>query len=394
MENELEEREQINKLIADDIKYLQGNEIGLQRDTIVYFSEEISSPLKKALAKIKKFDTKILTQMSIVDLRNFYDDNINSLAHASRAFFSNPTDKKIQNNLIEQARLFNEFIENITNKKKYTNIKIGGSVSAGRVDISQKINALSERIKSLEEEQKPLNEIIIRNEQNDKRYLSQIDEIKKSVTDLQSSDSQIEINKMLIQTKALFDEATNSKHLINDEVTELKRAKEGHIAYELSKQFGEKCEALKKQKRLHFWMMDIFMTIILLSNSMLWILPIQELFSIKDIELWQHFLVAFSLNLPLIVIVSFHLNEYTKLNKLYEEYENKRIMAATFVNNLKNLKSELQTDEKDLLELIKTPFEKIFDNPVHSIYGDKSGDKNIGLDQLEKFASIFEKIKK
>ncbi|MDO8454987.1 MAG: hypothetical protein Q7S59_10495 [Sulfurimonas sp.] len=49
--------------------------------------------------------------------------------------------------------------------------------------------------------------------------------------------------------------------------------------------------------------------------------------------------------------------------------------------------------KEDLLGLLTISLEKIFDNPVHSIYGDKSGDKNIGLDQLEKFASIFEKIK-
>ncbi|MBW6489013.1 hypothetical protein [Sulfurimonas sp.] len=48
----------------------------------------------------------------------------------------------------------------------------------------------------------------------------------------------------------------------------------------------------------------------------------------------------------------------------------------------------------DTLNEIRSVLNKIFDNPVHSIYGDKSGDKNIGLDQLEKFASIFEKIKK
>ncbi|MFA5454370.1 MAG: hypothetical protein WC272_03520 [Sulfurimonas sp.] len=90
----------------------------------------------------------------------------------------------------------------------------------------------------------------------------------------------------------------------------------------------------------------------------------------------------------------------TKAKKLYEEFDYKRIMAQTLINNFALFKKELlgndtsvSSNEK-LLNLIRTPLDKIFDNPVHSIYGDKSGDKNIGLDQLEKFASIFEKMKK
>jgi len=68
-------------------------------------------------------------------------------------------------------------------------------------------------------------------------------------------------------------------------------------------------------------------------------------------------------------------------------------MAQTLINNYNRLKEDFTQEQDKLLDLLKAPIEKIFDNPVHSVYGDKSGDKGLGIDQLEKLVSIAEKLK-
>jgi len=68
-------------------------------------------------------------------------------------------------------------------------------------------------------------------------------------------------------------------------------------------------------------------------------------------------------------------------------------MAQTLINNYNRLNEDFTQDQDKLLDLLKTPIEKIFDNPVHSVYGDKSRDKGLGIDQLEKLVSIAEKLK-
>ncbi|WP_148295270.1 hypothetical protein [Sulfurospirillum multivorans] len=47
------------------------------------------------------------------------------------------------------------------------------------------------------------------------------------------------------------------------------------------------------------------------------------------------------------------------------------------------MNEDFTQDQDKLLDLLKAPIEKIFDNPVHSVYGDTSGDKGLGIDQLE-----------
>lgn len=116
--------------------------------------------------------------------------------------------------------------------------------------------------------------------------------------------------------------------------------------------------------------------------------------SYTQINFWHFMMLKLTINIFLFIHVAFTLSEYTKAKKSYEEFDYKRIMAITLVNNYTRLKNELGLDQDKAFELIRTPFGKIFDNPVHSIYGDKSGDKNIGLDQLEKITSIIEKMKK
>lgn len=349
------------------------------------------------------------------ELIESYADLLTHLKTASMNFLKKPSNKNFQFTLTNAAKKINEFandpsfqahLQLINSTNKYS---ISESVQKAVDEVKknhpylgskkvfelskqdQQLEAIDKRLKTLEQEQKPLNELHIKADQEKKELAKKIDEIKQSIEHLQSSDAQIEITKILTQSKSLFDEAKDSKQLVNDEVKKLMQAKEGQVAYTLSEQFSVKCENLKNEVGNNLKSLTIALSLFLFWNAFLFFGFYSKLF---EIEYWQFIIFKITLNIPFAFFLVITFNEYTKAKRLYEEYEHKRIMAATLVNNLERLKNELHADEKDLLELIKVPFEKIFDNPVHSIYGDKSGDKNIGLDQLEKITSIIEKMKK
>lgn len=113
-----------------------------------------------------------------------------------------------------------------------------------------------------------------------------------------------------------------------------------------------------------------------------------------SMDFWHFMMLKLTINIPLLFYVLFTLNEYIKAKKLYEEFDYKRIVAITLINNYNQLKNEFEVTNQQALDLIQTSFEKIFDNPVHSIYGNKNEDKNFDFGQIEKLASIFERIKK
>ncbi|MDO8454988.1 MAG: hypothetical protein Q7S59_10500 [Sulfurimonas sp.] len=241
--------EELSKKILNDIQYIKDNFELLQKRLADYqISTDTLNEIRSVLNFFRTFDFSFISTM----------DNQGEILNVENQFspYKISMEAFIERSDLQQRR--ENFIAN--NKKMYeymgTLIHVETENEASKVDKIEgpynEIQDFKKRIEILEEEQKPLNEIIIKNEQNDKRYLTQIDEIKKSITDLQSSDSQIEINKMLMQTKVLFDEATNSKQLISDEVTEPKRAKEGHIAYELSIQLQNKSKRLGFQSFLRF----------------------------------------------------------------------------------------------------------------------------------------------
>ena len=368
--DEADEREQIKAKIIEDINFLQTNEIGIRTSLRSYFSDiKEFAPVEKALNTVKMNTTKYLDTGSINTLHTFYTNFINRFTIAARAFINNTSSSNIHNELIESAKNFNEFIDQLemTNSTKNTGVKIGGGgIVVGGVDLGQEI-------------------------QN----------IKESISDLQSSDTQIEITKILTQANQLFEKAKTSEQLLNNEIQELKQAKEGHIAYKLSKELQHKSDDLKKEYEKKVgsiswkpWELKGFygaIAILLLVNLISWGIY----FSCNlNIDFWQYMMLKLTINIPLIIYVAFALNEYTKAKKLYEEFDYKRILAQTLMNNYNQFKIDFTDDKDKLLDLIKTPLEKIFDNPVHSIYGDKSGDKNIGLDQLEKITSIIEKMKK
>jgi hypothetical protein len=215
---------------------------------------------------------------------------------------------------------------------------------------------------------------------------------EQQIKKLQSNETQIELTSLLTQIKVLFQEAEKSKELIYDSVKELINAAEGHTAYHLAIELQKKSEQNNtemKEKKKAFT--NSFSMIILLNFLMIVIYFFNPW--IQNFNVSVLIITKFSILLPFIFYTFFCLNEYTKAKRLYEEFDYKKIMAQTLMNNYNRLKGDFTQDEDKLLDLLKAPIEKIFDNPVHSVYGDKSGDKGLGIDQLEKLVSIAEKLK-
>lgn len=430
---EQEERERLTKKANDDIAYLIKESEQVRGLIRLHFDnskkiEEIDS----VFHIIETIEPTLFSTGTIEQFRSFYTNIINRFKMAIKGFLINPHIDNARNELLESAKAFNtyaqilveaqenrsdlstneqeilenlskEHLEEILQKDKQTEeyfqpqleqikaTSIDPKKIFGLSKQDQLLQNIDKRLKVLEQDQKPLNELQIKADQERKEYSKKFDELKKSIDDLQSSETQIEITKILTQTKTLFDEAKNSKQLVNNEVQKLIKATEREVAYTLSEQFEKKTASLKRPIWINFTL--IFILILVLSFQGMKYVELMLDPKITNEAYWHSLVMVLLIKLPLIFLILFVLNEYTKAKKLFEEYEHKRIMAATLVNNLERLKNELHADEKDLLELIKVPFEKIFDNPVHSIYGDKSGSKNIGLDDLDKITSILEKLK-
>lgn len=394
--SDLKEREQLKSKAIEDIDFLKSKEIDIRTILRSYFSDiQVFAPIDAALSTITMNSTDYLDTGNIESLRNFYANFLNRFTIAARAFLNNQSNKNTQNELIEAAKAFNEFIKSITNEKKDTNIKTGGGLFVGGVDINKKIDALSERIESLET--KP-DEIV--------------NTLKKTLGDAEYSSRNAK--EFADKAESSYSDTSNYVEKIKNELdTIMLKGNETlnhNISMVLTDQLQDKAtklkeEALQKLGNISWNPVKILgfygaIELALLVNITIWATYFFIVACIVKLDFWHFMIFKLTINIPLFVYVAFTLNEYTKAKKLYEEFDYKRIMAQTLMNNFALFKKELlgndtsvSSNEK-LLNLIKTPLEKIFDNPVHSIYGDKSGDKNIGLDQLEKFASIFEKMKK
>lgn len=383
---EQEEREQIKVKIIEDIDYLKKNENEIRTALVKIFpNSQDAISVDIALNTLKMNGTSYLDTGTLETLKTFYTNIINQFTIVSRAFLSDISNKNSQNKLIESAKGFNEFTNSISIKDTPKEINFQLKHDGG-VGLSQEFDKIYLRINNLEN--RP-NEIT--------------DTLNKNLNDVQNSSKSAKEYVDKIQTLH-----TNAQYYNENLKTEFDNLKiksnellNHNISMVLSDQFHDKAKFLntEAEKKLGLiswkpWKLSGFYgatAILLLVNLISWIVY----FTVNsEIEFWHFMMLKLTINIPLIIYLVFTLNEYMKAKKLYEEFDYKRIMSITLVNNYDRLKNELGLGQDKAFELIKTPFEKIFDNPVHSIYGDKSGDKNIGLDQLEKITSIIEKMKK
>lgn len=270
-------------------------------------------------------------------------------------FAENKENKELEENYIESAKNIIKKLSIFSNDKTQNNI--------------ENISMTAEELKILQEKFRKLE--IKTDEQN---FLAYIKEALQQLND----------------AKELFERAKLAESLINDEVQELKKAKEGHIAYTLSDKLNEKVSKCKEDVRTQFILFILSIIGIVFINCTM--LGLSDKL-IQENHFWELLTMKILFNLPLVLLIFFFLNQFVKAKRLHEEFDYKVIMAQTLMNNYNRLKDDFTQNQDKLLDLLKAPIEKIFDNPVHSVYGDKSGDKGLGIDQLEKIISIASKLK-
>lgn len=235
-------------------------------------------------------------------------------------------------------------------------------------------------------------------------YRNIINRFTTAVKGFQTNTQNVNTRNELVESAKAFNNFANA--ITTNK--ELNKVKEGLVSSFLSDEFEKKATKLEEEanKRLGelswsfilSFRMAIFITVLI--NLCLWYFyidgkitsPINVITGTKSsMDFWHFMMLKLTINIPLLFYILFTLNEYVKAKKLYEEFDYKRIIAITLINNFNRLKNEFGVTNEQALQLIQASFEKIFDNPVHSIYGNKSEDKNFNVGEIEKLASIFKK---
>lgn len=328
------------------------------------------------------FETGTLRQATL-----FTTSVLGRFAKAVRAFNKNNISKNAKSELLESAKEFDNFIKQVTaHEQDKSKKEVNNDVSLW--------NTLSKRLDELEK--KP-NELLSEMQ----KTLHEIDDIGVQLKDRERESKQL-LEKLENKNSKFEDYIATKKDNFEKIEAQGKEILNRNISLVLSEQFVLKSENLKNEaidKLGNFILLPkgfrgaIFL--IFFINIILWIIYFYpfSIFVSKELGFWNFMMLKLTINIPLIIYTIFSLNEYSKAKKLYEEFDYKRIMATTLVNNYMRLKNEFELSEEKAFQLIQIPFEKIFDNPVHSIFGDKSNESNLNLDTFQKISSIIEKVK-
>lgn len=390
----------LKKRVISDIDYIKSKSENLEKSLLKY---QLSEDLSKQIQSI--IDYFVITDFSFIE--DISQENLLIIKNAFSPYkhaletYINYSDSNNLNKFIDAHSKIYEFIENVINTIKEAFSPVNQeNITDEHMGIQKRLDEIEVRYDNdLADFQKKSDKIIENFEEKSKKILVLSGRDRDDVLNCSSkaNGSLDEMKKIYEKTKEYIN---NTKSEIEELKTTSKKTLNHNISMVLSEQFHDKAGLLKDEaeKKLGIlslkpWNFSGFygaMAILLFVNFVSWTIY----FSCElNIDFWEYMMLKLTINIPLIIYVAFALNEYTKAKKLYEEFDYKRIMSITLVNNYDRLKNELGLEQDKAFELIRTPFEKIFDNPVHSIYGDKSGDKNIGLDQLEKITSIIEKMK-
>lgn len=416
--DDMKEWQHIKSKAIEDIEYLKSKEIDIRTLIRSYFPDlQTFAPIDIALNTIKLNNHDYLNTESIESLQNYYTNFLNRFTIAARAFLNNSSNKNTQNELIESAKVFNDFITTISTVKQ--NSSLSEPKGLGNILSQNHDKSLVELIEDNQQKQNSSNatKLVEQAAQN-----IQLNDLEKRIENLEKNPEEIikALNENLKQSEKLASNANElsqkSEQTLEDILKFKQEATEQHekLVSKLENTINQKISVLlsdqleKKSSRL--WLETIakflffvitVMFLFMFNKSFLELylnistLPIapQIYPALSKMEFWHFIVLKLSMNIPLFIIVGFAMNEYSKSKKLYEEYEFRKILTITLFNNYERLTKELGLVKEDLTDSLKSSLDKIFDNPIHSIYGDKSGDKNIDLDQLEKVTSIMEKMK-
>lgn len=378
--------ETLKKRVTDDINYIKTEAETLEKRLINHnLSSEISQQVQSVLDYFAvtdfSFITKIANQEDLLSIKNRFSP----YKIAMESFIMHPVDERLKIFIDANSKIY-EYIKHVN-----SGAEKAISPPIDPENLHDELQKIYKRIDNLEK--KP--ETLIEEAQNTFNEIEKLELITKG---REEKSNQIYENIQKI--------ANMSEKKALELISTLEKLRDKEISVELAIQLEHKANKLRISSfvKFAFFLVSILLLVAFNTefiNAYLYkTAPENALIShvlignINHLTFWQVMTLKLSMNIPFFVLIGFTLNEYSKSNKLYEEYEFRRISAITLFNNYSRLINELNMEKEDLHESLKSSLEKIFDNPVHSIYGDKSGEKNIGLDQLEKITSIIEKMKK
>jgi len=376
--------EELSNKILNDIQYIKDKAEVFQKRLVDFKLDE--NQLNEIRSVLNYFRTADFTFISTLDnqekLLNL-ENQFSPYKISIETFLDGSTQQRLNNFLANNSKMY-EFIENVIKAiKEEFSPTTEKNTTDELQEIYKRIDVLENKPeKMLKEAEKTLNEI---------------DKLQLLTEGKEQKSTQIYEN---IQKIANQTEQKAKELLLN-----LEKMRDREISVELAHQLEDKSKKLWKESNGKYLIFLVSIVLLLIFNISLFndylgladlnttTVSILSVPHITKLDFWQFMTMKLIINIPFLIFIAFALNEYSKSNKLYEEYEFRRISAITLFNNYSKLINELNMKKEDLHESLKSSLDKIFDNPVHSIYGNKNGDKNIGLDQLEKFASIFEKMK-
>lgn len=431
-----ESRDNIKSIIEEKIQFIKLQATGVRTSLKKLSSqdEENLNVVKKALSQIEIFKMSLLDDLTkrFEDLTSF-KDAIVDLSDIISVFLGKYTIELYQSKLLQASTTFLKELEKINQisvDKNDSKINLFG----GDVEVQADAKTYPFRDKqnpsTIKEEFQELSQRVSKLESKPDKFFKKIKLLEQIAQESQQKIASIEASAIEFASN-IEDKKRNAK-TTQAEMTQvfenLKRQGEEtlnhNISLVLSEQFQEKAIKLKNEaddklgeffwssknesseNQNNTWIKKIVhpkgfrgaISLLFFVNMVVWLIWLLAVFAGEQyirLDFWHFMMIKLTINIPLIFYTVFSLNEYAKAKKLYEEFDYKRILAITLVNNYKRLRGEeFGLDDKQAFELIKSPFEKIFENPVHSIYGDKSGDKGFQIDQFEKMASIIEKVKK
>jgi hypothetical protein len=357
--------------------------------------DELRKKILEDIEYIKKNNEKLQYRFVDFTLEKNVADVLNSVLNFFRVSDFSFIDKADTQWLLEIENIFspfkiaiNAFIDS-SSKDRLINII---SKSEPIFEYMQRLDKLSETQKQAKDtkfEAPSLEEIVSRIEKIEKIPKEFLDGIKNA--DKQAQQTLELLKDFASEASRNAEDILNSKQNAEKQLEQLTKMRDHQISVELSEQFDKKTKQLG---RLGMIMMVYFLVGILgLFVFNLEFNSILIKLEMINKDFLETFILRIAFGMPIIFVILVFYNEYLKSNKLYEEYEFKRISAITLFNNHSRLKNELGVTSEELSESLKVSMDRIFTNPVHSIFGDKSADANIGIEQLEKIISSIEKLK-
>lgn len=279
-----------------------------------------------------------------------YENDVEAKLEVIREKISNTTD--LLNN---KQNEFNDFIaDNKTNyEKQYEDLKT--LVSQYKSSTTESLTSIKARLDEATENSEKIKQI----ESQAKVFKDNLDGYIQNMT---SKTEEIEVKTQ--QYKSETDNIINTNKALTEEIKEQLQKATGVSLFHM---FQQRKMALEKNQG--WWLGGVIASIIALVCFSWWIISsLQSVPQNGNIDWFKDAIFKFTLSTPVIYLLYFLTDRYTKLRRLIEEYAFKSAISLAltpYFDLVKGLDDETQEKDKDFLiavigNIFKTPTDKVF----------------------------------